>query len=125
VDNLAIAAAGLAKITENLEKGNGAIPILLHDAQFGKAFTGNLKSLSEHLDSISRKLDEGQGTAGKLINDPSVFDGANRLVVGVNESALLRWLIKDRQKSGIKKEYDDAVRAQGAAAASPTPAPQK
>lgn len=125
VDNLAIAAAGLAKVTENLEKGNGAIPILLHDAQFGKAFTGNLKSLSEHLDSISRKLDEGQGTAGKLINDPSVFDGANRLVVGVNESALLRWLIKDRQKSGIKKEYDDAVRAQGAAAASPTPAPQK
>lgn len=125
VDNLGLAAAGLAKITENLEKGNGAIPILLHDAQFGKAFTGNLKSLSEHLDSISRKLDEGQGTAGKLINDPSVFDGANRLVVGVNESALLRWLIKDRQKSGIRKEYDDAVRAEGAAAASPTPAPPK
>jgi phospholipid/cholesterol/gamma-HCH transport system substrate-binding protein len=125
VDNLGLAAAGLAKITENLEKGSGAIPILLHDAQFGKAFTGNLKSLSEHLDSISRKLDEGQGTAGKLINDPSVYDGANRLVVGVNESALLRWLIKDRQKSGIQKEYDDAVRAQGAAAVSPTPAPQK
>ena len=125
VDNLGIAAAGLARVTENLEKGNGAIPILLHDVQFGKAFTGNLKSLSEHLDSISRKLDEGQGTAGKLINDPSVFDGANRLVVGVNESALLRWLIKDRQKSGIRKEYNDAVRTKGAAAASPTPAPQQ
>ena len=125
VDNLGLAAAGLAKVTENLEKGNGAIPILLRDAQFGKAFTGNLKSLSEHLDSISRKLDEGQGTAGKLINDPSVFDGANRLVVGVNESELLRWLIKDRQKSGIKKEYNDAVRARGAATVSPTPAPQK
>jgi phospholipid/cholesterol/gamma-HCH transport system substrate-binding protein len=125
VDNLGIAAAGLAKVTENLEKGSGAIPILLHDVQFGKAFTGNLKSLSEHLDSISRKLDEGQGTAGKLINDPSVFDGANRLVVGVNESDLLRWLIKDRQKSGIRKEYNDAVRAQGAAAVTPTPQPQK
>jgi len=122
VDNLSVTAAGLVKITENLQSGNGAIPILLHDAQFGKAFTGNLRSLSEHLDSISRKLDEGQGTAGKLINDPSVFDGANRLVVGVNESALLRWLIKDRQKAGIKKEYNDAVHAQGAAAA-PTPAP--
>ncbi len=123
VDNLGLTAAGLVKITENLQNGSGAIPILLHDAQFGKAFTANLKSLSEHLDSISRKLDDGQGTAGKLINDPSVFDGANHLVVGVNESALLRWLIKDRQKAGIKKEYDDAVRAQGAAAASPTPAP--
>jgi phospholipid/cholesterol/gamma-HCH transport system substrate-binding protein len=118
VDNLALAAAGLVKITENLEKGNGAIPILLHDPQFGKAFTGNLKSLSEHLDSISRKLDDGTGTAGKLINDPSLFDSANRLAVGVNESAILRWLIKDRQKSGIKKEYNDYVRA-----LTPTPAP--
>ena len=122
VDNLSVTAAGLVKITENLQSGSGAIPILLHDAQFGKAFTSNLRSLSEHLDSISRKLDEGQGTAGKLINDPSVFDGANRLVVGVNESALLRWLIKDRQKAGIKKEYNDAVHAQVADAA-PTPAP--
>ncbi len=119
VDNLGTAAAGLVRVTENLEKGSGAIPILLHDPQFGKAFTGNLKSLSEHLDSISRKLDEGDGTAGKLINDPSLFDAANRLAVGVNESAILRWLIKDRQKSGIKKEYDDYVRAKSAL--TPTP----
>lgn len=118
VDNLALTAAGLVKITDNLEKGNGAIPILLRDPQFGKAFTGNLKSLSEHLDSIARKLDAGSGTAGKLINDPSLFDSANRLVVGVNESAILRWLVKDRQKSGIQKEYNDYVRA-----LTPTPRP--
>ena len=124
VDSLSLAAAGLVRITENLEKGSGAIPILLHDPQFGKAFTGNLKSLSEHLDSISRKLDDGQGTAGKLINDPSLFDSANRLAVGVNESAILRWLIKDRQKAGIKKEYNDYVGAQGGPPV-PTAAPQQ
>ena len=83
------------------------MPILLNDPQFGKAFTANLQSFSQSLDSIGRKLDDGQGTAGKLINDPSLFDAANRLVVGVDESAILRWLIKDRQKAGIKKEYDD------------------
>ena len=118
VDSLDLAAAGLVRVVDNLEKGSGAIPILLHDPQFGKAFTGNLRSLSEHLDSISKKLDEGDGTAGKLINDPSLFDAANRLAVGVNESAILRWLIKDRQKAGIKKEYDDYVKAQ---ALTPTP----
>lgn len=125
VDNLGLASAGLVKVVDNLEKGNGAIPILLHDPEFGKAFTRNLRSLSEHLDSISRKLDDGTGTAGKLINDPSLFDSANRLAVGVNESAILRWLIKDRQKSGIQKEYDDYVKAKGSAApaGSPTPAP--
>ena len=111
VDNLTTAATNLAHITENLQKGSGAIPVLLNDPRFGKEFTDNLRSFSAHLDSISRKLDEGDGTAGKLINDPALFDAANRLVVGVNESALLRWLIKDRQKAGIKKEYNDARRA--------------
>lgn len=124
VDNLALAAAGLARVTENLEKGSGALPILLHDAQFGKAFTGNLKSFSEHLDSISRKLDDGTGTAGKLINDPAIFDAANHLVVGVNESAILRNLLKERQKAGIKKDYKDTMRTQSIAA-TPTPAPQQ
>lgn len=125
VDSLSVAAAGLARVVENLEKGNGAIPVLLHDPQFGRAFTTHLQSLSEHLDSISRKLDEGEGTAGKLINDPSLFDSANRLAVGVNESAILRWLIKDRQKAGIKKEYNQYVQTKAAQAETPTPAPSQ
>jgi phospholipid/cholesterol/gamma-HCH transport system substrate-binding protein len=124
LDNLSLTAAGLTRVVDSLEKGRGAIPILLHDQEFGKAFTSNLRSLSQHLDSISRKLDDGQGTAGKLVNDPELYDAANRLVIGVNESAILRWLVADRQKSGIKKEYDSYIRTQTALpAASPTPAP--
>jgi phospholipid/cholesterol/gamma-HCH transport system substrate-binding protein len=132
LDDLAMAAAGLARITQNLETGSGTIPILLHDEAFGKAFTRNLQSFSEHLDSIGRKLDEGDGTAGKLINDPAIFDAANRLVVGVDQSWFLRWLVKDRQKAAIKTEYKEVVRTRTAAAASagasaaitPTPPPQ-
>jgi phospholipid/cholesterol/gamma-HCH transport system substrate-binding protein len=121
VDSLAVAAASLARTTENLEKGSGTLPILLNDAEFGRAFTGNLRSFSQSLDSIGRKLDDGTGTAGKLINDPSVYDAAQRLVVGVDESAILRWLIKDRQKAGIKKEYKDLHRTPPPW--TPTPAP--
>ena len=127
LDTLATAAVSLARVTESLEKGSGALPILLHDERFGKAFTGNLRDFSQSLESIGRKLDEGQGTAGKLINDPALFDAANHLVVGVNESALLRWLIKDRQKAGIKKEYHEAQERQRTppatdpAVATPTP----
>jgi phospholipid/cholesterol/gamma-HCH transport system substrate-binding protein len=122
VDNLSVAAVSLAKVAQNLETGHGALPLLLRDEEFGRAFTQNLKSFSERLDSIGRKLDEGHGTAGKLINDPALFDAANRLVVGVDESALLRWLVKNRQKAGIQKEYNDAQKA--ARTPPPTPAPQ-
>jgi phospholipid/cholesterol/gamma-HCH transport system substrate-binding protein len=122
VDNLSVAAVSLAKVAQNLETGHGALPLLLRDEEFGRAFTQNLKSFSERLDSIGRKLDEGHGTAGKLINDPALFDAANRLVVGVDESSLLRWLVKNRQKAGIQKEYNDAQKA--ARTPSPTPAPR-
>ncbi len=90
-------------MTENLKSGKGALPTLLNDERFSSEFTGNLRRLSARLDSIAKKLDEGKGSVGKLINDPALFDAANRLVVGIDESAILRWLIKNRQKSGIRK----------------------
>ncbi len=108
VDRLGAAAGSLASVAENLNTGKGALPILLHDERFGREFTGNLRNFSQRLDSIARKLDEGQGTVGRLINDPALFDAANDVVVGIDESALLRWLIRDRQKSGIKKRYNQA-----------------
>ena len=105
VDRLSATAGNLAAVTENLKTGKGALPTLLHDEQFGREFTGNLRDLSKRLDSIARKLDSGQGTVGKLINDPAIFDAANHLVVGIDESALLRWLVRNRQRSGIRKRY--------------------
>jgi phospholipid/cholesterol/gamma-HCH transport system substrate-binding protein len=120
IDSLTTAGVSLAKVMKELDEGEGLIPVLLNDPEFGKEFSENMRSFSEHLDSISRKLDDGTGTAGKLINDPAIFDAANRLVVGVDESAILRWLVKDRQKSGIKKEYNDYV---AALTATPTPTP--
>ena len=134
VDRLSAAAGSLAAVTQNLNTGKGTLPTLLNDERFSREFTGNLRKLSARLDSIARKLDEGKGTAGKLINDPAIFDAANRLVVGIDESAILRWLIKNRQKSGIRKEYQEL---QGDSAvieeleeeippptATPTPVPQ-
>jgi phospholipid/cholesterol/gamma-HCH transport system substrate-binding protein len=105
VDRLSATAGNLAAVTDNLKTGKGALPTLLHDEQFGREFTGNLRDLSKRLDSIARKLDGGQGTVGKLINDPAIFDAAHHLVVGIDESALLRWLVRNRQRSGIRKRY--------------------
>jgi phospholipid/cholesterol/gamma-HCH transport system substrate-binding protein len=123
LDNLSVAAASLGRVVQQLETGEGTIPILLHDKRTGKEITSNLREFSERLNSIGRKLDEGYGTAGKLINDPTLYDSANRLAVGVDESSLLRWLIKDRQKSGIKKEYHTALTQTALPQTSVTPTP--
>ena len=131
LDNLSTAASSLATVIGQLEKGNGTLAILLRDEKFGREFTGHLNSFSKSLDSIGQKLDSGQGTAGKLINDPAIFDAANHVVVGIDESWMLRWLIRDRQKSGNKKDYNETVKKQTATAngqeagpvSTPTPTP--
>ena len=107
LDNLTRAASSVGEVTDQLARGNGALPLLIRDERFGTEFTRNLRSFSQRLDSIGRKLDEGNGTAGKLINDPAIFDAARHLVVGVDESKLLRWLVRNRQKAGIRKRYND------------------
>ncbi|HET9768989.1 MAG TPA: hypothetical protein VFS60_19240, partial [Thermoanaerobaculia bacterium] len=35
-----------------------------------------------------------------------IYDAVNDIVVGVNESRMLRWLIRSRQKKGIKARYE-------------------
>ena len=68
------------------------------------------------LNEAVTKLNAGQGTAGKLINDPAVYESINDILIGINESKMLRWLIRDRQQVGIDKR----VQAQQAA---PPPPP--
>jgi len=128
LDNLTNAAGSLGNAVTQLEKGNGTLALLLRDEKFGKEFTQNLLGFSKSLDSIGRKLDSGQGTAGRLINDPAIFDAASHVVVGIDESTLLRWLIRNRQRAGIRKEYNETVRKRGSAAEpalenNPTPVP--
>lgn len=120
VDSLKATADGLASFSKDLGGGSGLLPKLVKDEEFAKEFTGDLKKLSAHLANVAAKLDSTDGTAGRLIADPSVADAINDILVGINESKTLRWLIRDRQKSGIQKRYEDAQKAPVPA---PTPAP--
>jgi phospholipid/cholesterol/gamma-HCH transport system substrate-binding protein len=119
VDSLKTTADGLASFSKDLGSGNGLLPKLVRDDAFAKEFTGDLRSLSSHLAHVAAKLDSTDGTAGRLIADPSVADAINDILVGINESKTLRWLIRDRQKSGIQKRYEGAA----GKLPGPTPAP--
>jgi phospholipid/cholesterol/gamma-HCH transport system substrate-binding protein len=118
VDSLKETADGLAAFSKDLSSGKGLVPKLLKDESFSREFTGDLKKISSHLANVAAKLDSTEGTAGRLIADPSVAEAINDVLVGINESKTLRWLIRDRQKAGIQKRYEDAQKAPAA-----TPAP--
>src|SRR5204863_175820 len=109
VADLSAIARSLKNILGRTEQGKGFLGALTSDSE-------ESTRLGNSLDSIGRKLDSGQGTAGRLINDPAIFDAASHVVVGIDESTLLRWLIRNRQRAGIRKEYNETVRKRGSAA---------
>ena len=103
-----IAAADLRAIAADLRSADGLLPRLLNDEELGESLTTEVEQLLQRLNSTLEQVSEGDGTAAKLINDPAIYEALDDLVVGINESKLLRWLLRNRQKAGIKKRYQEA-----------------
>lgn len=111
VDNLATVSADLAELTRSLEDGEGLLPRLVFDEEYGREMTEEVRELVERINAVTAKLSDGEGTVGRLIEDPQVYEAIHDVIVGVNESKLLRWLIRNRQKAGIRKRFEDATQS--------------
>ena len=105
--NLDKTTASLSAAADQLSSGEGLLPELLNDEEMASQMLGDLKQMLQNLNLVSEKLATGEGTLGRLIEDPEIYDALNDIVVGIEESKMLRWLIRNRQKSGIKVRYDD------------------
>ena len=114
-------AKDLQGLTSDLENGEGLLPRLVYDEEYGRQVTGEVQAIVDRLSDASRKLTEGKGTASMLLNDPQIYDAVNDVIIGVNESRILRWLIRNRQKKGIERRYKDEVKAIEAEGGTPPP----
>jgi phospholipid/cholesterol/gamma-HCH transport system substrate-binding protein len=100
-------ARDLQGFTSDLETSDALLPRLVNDEEYGREITGKVNEIVNRLNEISLKVSRGDGTAAKLINDPQIYDAVNDVIIGINESRILRWLIRNRQKKGIEKRYED------------------
>jgi phospholipid/cholesterol/gamma-HCH transport system substrate-binding protein len=106
VQNLQTTSANLAAFSASLKEGQGLVPRLLNDKQYGDQALNEFQGLVGQLNEAVKKINTGEGTAGKIINDPTVYESINDILIGINESKMLRWLIRNRQQKGIEKRYD-------------------
>lgn len=106
IDNLRITSANLAAVTSSYQNGQGLVPRLMNDKAYADQSLVEFTGLLHQLNDTVAKINRGEGTAGKLVTDPSVYESVNDILIGINESKLLRWLIRNRQQSGIQKRYD-------------------
>ena len=109
VDNLRTTSANLAAFSSSMQTGQGILPRLMNDKPYADQTLAEFTSLVRQLNEGVAKLNNGNGTAGKMINDPSVYESINDILIGINESRMLRWLIRNRQQKGIEKRYDTAT----------------
>lgn len=107
--NLETASANLSAFSVTLSEGEGIVPRLLEDKSYGDDTLEQLNLLLTRLAETARMLQEGEGTAGRLIADPAAYEAINDILIGINESRVLRWLIRNRQEAGIEKRYDEAL----------------
>ncbi len=96
----------LADLTGAIESGDGLLGKMIHDDNFATQLTEDLQHLLQNLRVVSEKIAQSEGTLGLLISDPQVYDAMNDIIVGIDESWMLSWLIRNRQKKGIEVRYE-------------------
>jgi len=107
IENLRLTSSNLSGFTTSMQTGQGIVPRLLNDKEYGDQALVEFSGLIRQLNEVVTKINNGDGTAGKLITDPSMYESVNDILIGINESKMLRWLVRNRQSTGIEKRYDE------------------
>jgi len=100
LDRLGNAAATVTAVGKEFTEGEGTLKLLLEDKEFARDFLEDLRSLTKSMRSVVEKVDLGEGSAGKLVNDPQLYEDLENVVRGVQSSRTLKWLIKNRREAG-------------------------
>lgn len=76
------ASTRLDDLMARMDRAHGALPQLMEDQRYATEVLGNLHRSSQDLRQILDKVNDGQGTVGLLINDPTLYDKTTNLVSG-------------------------------------------
>ena len=105
--NVVTLVEDLSKMTENTNKivteiqsGQGILHALVYDPvnkDMGKTFSElakNLESFSSDLKEVGNRIEQGEGSVGALIKDPTLYYDLMTLIGKANRNKLLRTVIR-------------------------------
>ncbi|ANM29058.1 hypothetical protein ABI59_04800 [Acidobacteria bacterium Mor1] len=105
-ENLRTASASFSRTAEKIETGDGLLSKLIHDEEFSRSTAEDLSATLANLREITDKINRGEGTIGALINERGVYEGAESITTGVNDSKFMRWLLRRYRKKGIELQEE-------------------
>jgi phospholipid/cholesterol/gamma-HCH transport system substrate-binding protein len=105
--NLNKLSANLAEMSSQLKNQKSTI----HELVYGNSGT-NINKSTASLQSILQKIDQGEGSLGLLINDPSVYEDLKAMMGGAKRSNILKYFMKQFIDSGDKEAAKEASKEQ-------------
>ncbi|MCG8589916.1 MAG: MlaD family protein [Proteobacteria bacterium] len=86
--------AVLDDIMNEVRTGEGILHSLIYEAPSDQDLVVQTLQAGARLNSILSKIDQGEGTFGLLLNDPSVYEDLKQLLGGAQRSTVVRSLIR-------------------------------
>jgi phospholipid/cholesterol/gamma-HCH transport system substrate-binding protein len=75
-------ALKLSLLVDRFNKGNGVAQRLLNDQQYANQLLANMQASLADMKDVLRKIDDGQGSVGLAVNDPSLYYDAKNFLGG-------------------------------------------
>jgi phospholipid/cholesterol/gamma-HCH transport system substrate-binding protein len=97
IKNLNVTAINLAQMTTQIKKEKS----ILHELFYGQSGE-KVRLATEHLESILRKINGGEGTVGAIINDPTVYEDIKSITGGAKRSAVLQYFVRQFMQNSEK-----------------------
>jgi phospholipid/cholesterol/gamma-HCH transport system substrate-binding protein len=97
--------ANFEEITTRIRSGPG----MLHEAVYAKGDKGlmaNLNSAAENLNEILVKINEGEGTFGAFLNDPTLYEDLKIITGGAKRSGRVKRVVEYTIKKYDRKKEE-------------------
>ena len=92
--------ADFEAILVEVRTGNGILHELIYEDTSEQDLIVEVLEAGARLNSILSKIDDGEGSLGMLLNDPTLYEDLKVLVGGAQRSAVVRSLIRFAVDSG-------------------------
>jgi phospholipid/cholesterol/gamma-HCH transport system substrate-binding protein len=83
----------VTKVLNDVKGMTGNINNVIADVK-QKDLVGNIKGTLVHVEDITKKIDDGQGTVGMLINDKSLHEDLQELLGGAKRSVVIKQAVR-------------------------------
>jgi phospholipid/cholesterol/gamma-HCH transport system substrate-binding protein len=88
------AVGELTAMLGEIEHGRGLAHTLIYEERDRRNLIENLTELSRTLRRLGDEVDQGKGTVGGLLKDPSVYEDLKVVFGNVKRNKMLRWLVR-------------------------------